>query len=195
MVDEKSRPSRSRSPQNQATHMRIILILTLTLALVTSMAASAPALGETFPPFQGMSLTGVPISKADLTGKQAILIVTPSQKAVRETQLWAQVLDAHIDQRTVLIRDILAIELPFYMSHEALVKRVKEKIPVQYHHQTWIPDNTHVKHALHIPTRAANTYVFVLDADGNVVRRIKGPPNQTRLAAVKQALDTSGKQP
>ncbi|RYZ00880.1 MAG: hypothetical protein EOO24_16020, partial [Comamonadaceae bacterium] len=48
----------------------------------------------------------------------AQLIVTPSKGAAKDTRLWAESLRKNVDQSGLRIRDVLAIDLPFFMSEE-----------------------------------------------------------------------------
>lgn len=158
------------------------------LALLAAWPAWTRAAGAPFPAFRGSSLTGAPVSTADLAGRRAILIVTPSRKAARDTLLWAQALAKRIDQRAVPVRGILAIDRPFFMSRDAMLARARKTIPGPYHGRTWIADDAGVKRSLNIPAGTEHAYVFVLDASGNIVRRIEGRPGQASLAAVEQSL-------
>jgi hypothetical protein len=41
--------------------------------------------------------------------------------------------------------------------------------------------------ALHIPRDSAKAFVFVLDAQGKVIARVEGAPNQAKLSEVEMA--------
>jgi hypothetical protein len=87
----------------------------------------------------------------------------------------------------VRIRDVLAIDLPFFMSEEDAIGRAKEVIQERYQEQTWILSESRLESALHIPRDSAKAFVFVLDAQGKVIARVEGAPNQAKLSEVEMA--------
>ncbi|MBC7499231.1 MAG: hypothetical protein H7315_01820 [Herminiimonas sp.] len=140
------------------------------------------------PDFTATALTGEKVSAAQLIGQPTILIVTPSKDAAQHTRLWAEALRKNVDQSEVRIRDVLAIDLPFFISEQDAIGRARGKIPARYHDQTWILNESNLESALHIPRDSANAFVFVLDAQGKVIARVKGEPNHTKLSEVEKAL-------
>lgn len=83
---------------------------------------------------------------------------------------------------------MLAIDLPFFMSEEDAIGRAKEKIPLRYQNQTWILSESSLESALNIPRDSARAFVFVLDAQGNVITRVESAPNEAKLSEVKMAV-------
>ncbi|QJE02480.1 hypothetical protein HH212_22685 [Massilia forsythiae] len=144
--------------------------------------------GKPFPDFSATALTGRLVNSTQFSGRPTILIVTPSQGAAKDTRLWVQALRKTIDQRKVLIGDILAIDRPLFMSEDDMRVRAKEKIPAQYYDQTWITDESQVKRVLHIPRGSDSAFLFVLDEHGTISQRIKGPPTSAKIAAVEEAV-------
>ena len=108
----------------------------------------------TIPSFKATSLTGESITSEKLIGQPTILIVTPSKDAASDTRKWANALRRNIDQKAYRIRDVLAIDLPFFMSEADAIGRAKAKIPKRYHDQTWILAEPQLERALGIPTDA-----------------------------------------
>jgi hypothetical protein len=160
----------------------------LTLALLAPAAAWSQMANSPIPHFMATALTGEKVSAAQLIGQPTILIVTPSKEAAKDTRLWAEALRKNIDQSAVRIRDVLAIDLPFFMSEEDAISRAKEKIPARYQDQTWILNESTLESALNIPRDSAKAFVFVLDAQGKVIARVEGEPNDATLIEVEKAV-------
>jgi len=162
--------------------------ITLALALLAPVGAWSQLSSSPIPDFTATALTGEKVSAAQLIGQPTILIVTPSKDAAKDTRLWAQALRKNVDQSAVRIRDVLAIDLPFFMSEEDAIGRAKEKIPARYQDQTWILSESNLESALNIPRDSAKAFVFVLDAQGKVIARVEGEPNDAQLSEVEKAV-------
>ncbi|MGE6790940.1 Peroxiredoxin [Pseudomonas guineae] len=162
--------------------------ITLTFALLLPVNAWAQLSNSPIPDFTATALTGEKVSAAQLIGQPTILIVTPSTDAAKHTRLWAEALRKNVDQSAVRIRDVLAIDLPFFMSEEDAISRAKEKIPRRYQDQTWILNEASLESALNIPRDSAKAFVFVLDAQGKVIARVEGAPNEATVSEVEMAV-------
>jgi hypothetical protein len=88
----------------------------------------------------------------------------------------------------VRIRDVLAIDLPFFMSEEDAIGRAKEVIEERYQEQTWILSESRLESALNIPRDSAWAFVFMLDTQGKVITRVEGAPNDTKIIEVEKAV-------
>lgn len=166
-------------------------VITLTLALLSPVNAWAQFSNSPIPDFTATALTGEKVSAAQLLGQPTILIVTPSTDAAKHTRLWAEALRKNIDQAQVRIRDVLAIDLPFFMSEEDAIGRAKEKIPARYQDQTWILSESSLESALNIPRNSAKAFVFVLDAQGTVIARVEGAPDEVKIREVEIAVGST----
>ncbi|WP_425914655.1 TlpA family protein disulfide reductase [Pseudomonas sp. GWSMS-1] len=166
-------------------------VITLTLALLSPVNAWAQLSNSPIPEFTATALTGEKVSAAQLIGQPTILIVTPSTDAAKHTRLWAKALRKNIDQTQVRIRDVLAIDLPFFMSEEDAIGRAKEKIPARYQDQTWILSESSLESALNIPRDSARAFVFVLDAQGTVIARVEGAPDEAKIREVEMAVGST----
>lgn len=166
-------------------------VITLTLALLLSVNVWAQLSNSPIPDFTATALTGEKVSAAQLIGQPTILIVTPSTDAAKHTRLWAKALRKNIDQTRVRIRDVLAIDLPFFMSEKDAIGRAKEKIPARYQDQTWILNESSLESALQIPRDSAKAFVFVLDTQGKVIARVEGAPNEAKISEVEMAVHSS----
>ena len=162
--------------------------ITLALALLAPVSAWSQLSSSPIPDFTATALTGKKVSAAQLIGQPTILIVTPSKDAARDTRLWAEALRKNVDQSGVRIRDVLAIDLPFFISEEDAIGRAKEKIPARYQDQTWILNESDLESALNIPRDSAMAFVLVLDAQGKVIARVEGEPNNAKLSEVEKAV-------
>ncbi|MEA9389052.1 hypothetical protein SJI19_00520 [Acerihabitans sp. TG2] len=162
--------------------------ITLALVLLWPVNAWSQSSNSPIPDFTATALTGEKVSAAQLIGQSTILIVTPSTDAAKSTRLWAEALRKNIDQTRVRIRDVLAIDLPFFMSEKDAIGRAKEKIPTRYHDQTWILSESSLESALNIPHDSAKAFVFVLDAKGAVIARVEGEPDDAKIIEVEKAV-------
>jgi hypothetical protein len=160
-------------------------LLAALLAATTAWAAPS----RTLPSFEATALTGQSVSAQQLLGQPSVLIVTPSRDAAPDTRAWAEALRKNLDAQSIRIRDVLAIDLPFFMSESDAIGRAKEKIPARYHDQTWLLGEQNLEKALDIPSGSGSAYVFVLDAQGHVVTRVEGRPTDQRVRAVESAVD------
>jgi peroxiredoxin len=158
------------------------------LSLLAPVGVGAQLSSSPVPDFTATALTGGKVSAAQLIGQPTILIVTPSTDAARDTRLWAEALRKNIDQSAVRIRDVLAIDLPFFMGEEDAIGRAKEKIPARYHDQTWILNESSLESAFNIPRDSAKAFVFTLDTQGKVIARAEGEPNEAKISEVVKAV-------
>lgn len=155
-------------------------------ALITCIAVANPP----WPAFTALSLNGESVHSAALVGQPTLLIVTPSRDAAAATRLWVRALEKRIDSSRLRVRDVIALDLPFFMSAEDALPRARAKIPARYHGQTWLLDSPVVEKALQVPVDSHEACIVVLDRSGQVVLRIHGPPTDERLDEVLVATDT-----
>lgn len=159
----------------------------LGLAVVPSASQpGASAATGRLPTFSATALTGQSVSDADLRGEPTILILTPSKDAAADTRRWAEALQRELNAE-VRVLDILAIDLPFFMSESDALGRARETIPARYHDQTWLMSSRTLETALGVAPRSRHAHVFVLDAKGRVVQRVSGAPTRARVTALLAA--------
>jgi len=161
------------------------------LALLAPVSAWAQLSSSPIPDFTATALTGGKVSAAQLIGQPTILIVTPSKDAAKDTRLWVEALRKNVDHSRMRIRDVLAIDLPFFMSEEDAIGRAKAKIPARYYDQTWILNESSLESAFNIPRDSAKAFVFVLDTQGKVIARVEGEPNDAKISKVEKAVDST----
>lgn len=162
------------------------LCATLAALLLAATAHAAP--DGPIPAFEATALTGETVSSAGLIGQPTVLIVTPSKAAAGDTRKWAGALHEHLDPRSVRVRDVLAIDLPFFMSEADAIGRAKQKIPARYYDQTWILDEPVLEKALGIPPDSQSAFVLVLNADGRIVARVSGAPTKDSIGQIESAV-------
>jgi cytochrome oxidase Cu insertion factor (SCO1/SenC/PrrC family) len=160
----------------------------LLFALLAPATAWSQFADSKIPRFTATALTGEKVSSAQLIGQPTVLIVTPSKEAAEDTRLWVQALRKNIDPKAIRIRDVLAIDLPFFMSESDAIGRAKEKIPARYFDQTWIFAEQELERALGIPTNSHKAFVVVLDSAGQVIARVEGNPTEARVEQVQSAV-------
>ncbi len=158
------------------------------LAALAPAAGAAPADGSPIPAFEATSLKGAKVTQRQLLGQPTVLIVTPSKGAAADTRMWAKALRESLDPKAIRVRDVLAIDLPFFMSEADAIGRAKEKIPARYHDQTWLLGEPTLEKAFGIPTDSRKAFVFVLDAQGKVLARVSGEPTKQRVDEIGAAV-------
>lgn len=144
------------------------------------------------PDFDAMSLTGKHVTQQQLFGEPAVLIVTPSKAAAKQTREWAKSLRSRFDKQHVRVLDVIAIDLPFFISESDAVGRAKQQIPKRYYDQTWLSGQQVLEKALHIPSESENAFVLVLDSQGRVLARVSGPPTDAKIQKIMTAVPPSG---
>lgn len=164
--------------------------LIVSIAILGSPFSSAQTAGSPVPVFTATALTGGKVSSQKLMGQPTILIVTPSKDAAEDTRLWVEALRKTIDQKSIRIRDVLAIDLPFFMDESDAIGRAKEKIPERYYEQTWLFSKPDLEKALQIPTDSHKAFVIVLDSAGQIVTRVEGNPTDRRVKDVQAAVQS-----
>lgn len=163
------------------------LVIAAACALFTALWVGA-APNSPIPSFEATALSGEKITDAKLIGQPTILIVTPSKAAAEDTRKWANALRENLDPKSIRIRDVLAVNLPFFMSEADAIGPAKEKIPARYYDQTWILDETSLETALNIPTGSASAYVIILDSEGQIIARVSGAPTEQSISQVMSAV-------
>ncbi|WP_167784590.1 TlpA family protein disulfide reductase [Ramlibacter rhizophilus] len=140
------------------------------------------------PSFKATVLTGEVVTEQKLLGQPTVLIVTPSRDAAQETRQWVQALRKNIQPGKVRVRDVLALDLPFFISEQDALSRARQKIPDRYHDQTWLMNEGPLEEAFSIPASSEDAFVLVLDSQGQVVARAKGQPTQANLQQIQDAV-------
>lgn len=163
------------------------LIRSAFAALLVAAAGAGLAQGP-IPSFEATSLTGQTVTAQALIGQPTVLIVTPSRDAAQETRQWVEALRKNIDQGKVRVRDVLALDLPFFISEQDALGRAREKIPQRYHDQTWLMNEGPLEEALNVPASSEDAFVLVLNAQGQVVARAKGQPTQRSIQEIQNAV-------
>ena len=163
-------------------------IAAILMALLGAANVLAETAGSPIPSFTATALSGEKVTAAKLIGQPTILIVTPSKDAAEDTRMWVKALRKNIDQKKVRIRDVLAIDLPFFMSERDAIGRAKEKIPARYYDQTWLFAETDLEKALGIPVDSHKAFLIVLDSQGKIVARVEGEPSDARIDEVQAAI-------
>jgi len=160
----------------------------LLIALSIMGGAHGQTGGSPIPSFTATALSGQKVTSDKLIGQPTLLIVTPSTDAAADTRMWVEALRKNIDPKAVRIRDVLAVDLPFFMSEADAIGRAKEKIPARYHDQTWIFAQKDLEIALDIPTDSAKAFVVVLNSEGKIVTRVEGEPTKARVEEISSAV-------
>lgn len=158
------------------------------IACASLLGVSVAAAEPTLPKFAATQLTGEKVSSEVLVGQWTLLIVTPSRDAAESTRRWVKSLREAVDTEQFLVRDVLAVDLPFFISEADAVQKAREVIPERYHDQTWLLSKPVLEKALNIPRDSERASVVVLNPAGEVVHLVHGALNEERLSAVVDAL-------
>lgn len=165
------------------------------IVLAAAPCAAAAATGDTgaLPQFDATVLTGERVTEQKLLGQPTVLIVTPSKEAAEETRAWAKALRGRVDLDQVRVRDVLAIDLPFFMSESDALSRARARIPKQYHDMTWLTSEQTLESALDIPPSSEAPTVLVLGPQGQVLSRMSGGATQARIEQVMKGIEEAKK--
>lgn len=140
-----------------------------------------------WPSFKATALDGDVVASDRLIGQPTLLIITPSRHAAESTRRWVNALRDELNPENYRVRDVLAVNLPFFMSEEDAIGRAKEAIPERFHDQTWILNSDVLENAFGIPSDSKIASVVVLDSAGQVVARVHGTLNESRLKTIVSA--------
>ncbi|WP_392384325.1 hypothetical protein [Marinomonas primoryensis] len=168
---------------------RRVTVLTL-LAILTLFGPAAAAADGPWPSFIATTLSGDKVDSNKLIGQPTLLILTPSRNAAKSTREWVNTLRSEIDHSKYRIRDVLAVNLPFFMSEEDAIDRAKEKVPQRYHDQTWILNSQIMEDALGVPSDSEEAVIVVLDKNGNLVSQVHGSVTEARMNEIIDALQS-----
>ncbi|MDJ0623791.1 MAG: hypothetical protein QNJ17_12555 [Desulfocapsaceae bacterium] len=140
------------------------------------------------PQFSAVNLIGEEVKSDALIGQVTLLIITPSRNAEQATRNWVNALRREIDTSKYLIRDVIAVDLPFFISISAATEHAKQKVPKQYHDQTWLLDKPILEKAFNIPRDSPEACVVVLNSKGKAVEQIHGAVTEERLQRIVSSL-------
>lgn len=143
-----------------------------------------------WPSFMATTLSGEKVDSDKLIGQPTLLILTPSGDAAESTREWVKTLRTKIEQSKYRVRDVLAVDLPFFMSEEDAIGKAKEKVPKRYHDQTWILNSQIMEAALGVPSDSEEAVIVVLDKKGNLVSQVHGKVTTARMSQIFLALQT-----
>lgn len=158
------------------------------LALLSHYGPPAIASDGPWPSFTATTLNGEKVDSDKLLGQPTLLILTPSRDAAESTRQWVNRLRSQIDHRKYRVRDVLAVDLPFFMSEEDAIGKAKEKVPQRYHDQTWILNSQVMEGALGVPSDSEEAVIVVLDTNGNLVSQVHGVVTDARMTEITNAL-------
>jgi predicted transcriptional regulator len=168
---------------------RRVITLTL-LAMLTLCGPSAIAGDGPWPSFTATTLSGEKVHSDRLLGQLTLLILTPSRNAAESTREWVNALRSKIDQSKYLVRDVLAVDLPFFMSEEDAIGIAKEKVLTRYHDQTWILNSQVMEDALGVAHDSEEAVIVVLNKNGNLVLQVHGMVTTARMSEITEALQS-----
>jgi predicted transcriptional regulator len=168
---------------------RHVTTLTL-LALLTLCGPPAIAGSGPWPSFTATKLNGEKVHSNELLGQPTLLILTPSSNAAESTREWVNALRSKIDQSKYRVRDVLAVDLPFFMSEEDVIDKAREKVPERYYDQTWILNSQVMEGALGVPSDSEEAVIVILDTNGNLVAQVHGRVTTARMTEITDALQS-----
>jgi hypothetical protein len=96
----------------------------------------------------------------------------------------------NIDESEYRVRDVLAVNLPFFMSEEDAIGRAREAVPKCYHDQTWILNSQIMEEALRVPSDSHEAVICVLDKNGILVSQVHGRVTPARVITITAALQS-----
>lgn len=141
------------------------------------------------PEFEAITLNGKSISSQALRGKPSILIITPSRGAAAETRAWVEALQKNIDLKNTNIRDIIALDLPFFMDTQDAIPIAKKKIPSQYYDQTWMLSKPILENRLGIPVESESAFLLVVNSELKVTLKLQGAPDSSKISQINAAMN------
>jgi predicted transcriptional regulator len=171
---------------SKSRHVTTLTLLSLlTLCGLPAIAGSGP-----WPSFTATKLSGEKVHSNELLGQPTLLILTPCSAAAESTRQWVNALRSKIDQSKYRVRDVLAVDLPFFMSEEDVIDKAREKVPKRYHDQTWILNFQVMEDALGVASDSDEAVIVVLDTNGNLVAQIHGRVTTARMTEITDALQS-----
>jgi predicted transcriptional regulator len=166
---------------------RRVKTLTL-LALLTVFGPPAIAGNGPWPSFTATKLSGEKVHSNELIGQPTLIILTPCSDAAESTREWVNALRLKMDLSKYRVRDVLAVDLPFFMSEDDVIDKAKEKIPKHYHDQTWILNSQVMEDAMGVPSDSDEAVIVVLNTSGNLVAQIHGRLTTARMKEITGVL-------
>jgi len=158
-------------------------------ALLFLVALAATSSATPWQPFDAINLNGENVSSQELIGQPTVLILTPSQDAATSTERWADSLSAHIGDSEALIRCVVTMKLPFFLSADDVLDRAQDKVASRYHGMTWLLESTSFDRSLGVKPDSSTTCVALLDSTGNLVYRIHGAPSKRNIRQLLTNLE------
>lgn len=143
----------------------------------------------TLPTFQATTLSGDSVDSAILIGQPTLLLITPSREAAAATRKWGNNLRKNLKLGKLMVRNIICLELPFFLSTSDVIGKAREKVPAQYHDQTWLVDGTKLENALNVPTGSDQAFVFLLDTNGEIAEHAGGEYSDEKIQKIETAVD------
>lgn len=166
-------------------------VTTLALLAMLTLCGSPVIAGDgPWPSFTATTLNGEKVDSGKLLGQPTLLILTPSRNAAESTREWVNALRSNVDQSKYRVRDVLAVDLPFFMSEEDVIGKAKEKVPMRYHDQTWILNSQVIEGALGVSSDSEEAVIVILDKNGNLVSQVHGKVTKARMSEITDALQS-----
>lgn len=151
--------------------------------------AAAQMQNSPIPSFDATTLTGKSVNSDQLVGQPNLLIITPSKGAAGSTREWVEALNkSQISVEKLFIRDVICIDLPFFIGIDDAISKAKDQVPPHYHDQTWLLDSNQLEKALDIPIKSNQAFILVLDETAEIVARVSGKITDKRINQVETAV-------
>ena len=138
---------------------------------------------------QLVSLKGQETTYDQLITTNSVFIYTPGRGAVESTRNWVKVLEPMATEHDIHIRDILAVNVPFFIDQKTVLKRARKKIPKRYWDQTWININGDIEEVINAGANRDEAIVMIVDQNGNVISRFLGDADAGKLDTIRRTFN------
>jgi peroxiredoxin len=162
------------------------LMMTVTIVMLAG-SSMLPAAGKTWPDFSATNLEDEAVHSSDLIGRPAIIIVTPSEDAAESTERWIEALRRELDESEFVVRTLITLDLPFFVSVDMAISDARDVVPADYHDQTWVIDSDVLEDTLGIEQGSSKAAVIILDSEGGIIEISHGSLTEQRLQTILAA--------
>ena len=165
-------------------------LLTLLPVLLNSAPAQAIGVraGAEVPYFQVRDLTERLRTSREFAGRRTLVVAIASPDAGDAMHVWLTTMERHVPPGSVRIIALLALDLPFYAPWGLVAGMAREQVPAEHWADTWLDRGGVLQRVLGLDPHSHRPYVFVLDAQGQVVTLIHGPMGGGNTTSIGSAL-------
>lgn len=178
----------SRQADSAGLRRAVARCAVVALAALPLGARADIPVGQQLPFFQGTDLTGTIRESPELRGPPTTVLVVGTSRAASDAgKAWVYEIQERYGERVQII-NLIAIDLPFFISESTALDMARGQVPRRYWEQTWLSSEDSIQEALGLQPGSPVPYVAVVNRQGQLIASAHAPLQAPEAQQIWQAL-------